>query len=192
MPKNLPNYLTIVRIIFVPIIFSLILTEKYLIAFIFFTISSLTDIADGIIARKYNLITEWGKLMDPLADKLTQISTLTALSIKGIIPFWILLVVTIKEVSMICGAFFLYKERIVTVNSKWYGKAATVLFYVAIATSLIIRQFSLNLSFDIIIYYLALIMTVFSLIMYFRDFYIKGYFKKENLKLTQEAENKEK
>ena len=79
MPKNLPNYLTIVRVIFVPIIFSLILTENYLIAFIFFTISSLTDIADGIIARKYNLITEWGKLMDPLADKLTQINTLTAL-----------------------------------------------------------------------------------------------------------------
>ena len=99
MPKNLPNYLTIVRVIFVPIIFSLILTENYLIAFIVFTISSLTDIADGIIARKYNLITEWGKLMDPLADKLTQINTLTALSIKGIIPFWILLVVTIKEIT---------------------------------------------------------------------------------------------
>ena len=92
---------------------------------------------------------------------------------------------------MVCGASFLYGRDLV-VSSRWYGKAATVLFYVAIATSLIIRQFSLNLSFDIIIYYLALIMTVFSLIMYFRDFYIKGYFKKENLKLTQEAENKEK
>ena len=154
-------------------------------------LSGLTDVLDGAIARKFNLITNFGKLVDPLADKLTQISVLCTLLFKGIIPLWIVVIVLLKEASMVCGASFLYGRDLV-VSSRWYGKAATVLFYVAIATSLIIRQFSLNLSFDIIIYYLALIMTVFSLIMYFRDFYIKGYFKKENLKLTQEAENKEK
>ena len=178
MSKNLPNYLTIVRVIFVPIIFSLILTENYLIAFIFFTISSLTDIADGIIARKYNLITEWGKLMDPLADKLTQINTLTALSIKGIIPFWILLVVTIKEVSMICGAFFLYKERIVTVNSKWYGKAATVILYLAIVLSLLSWKFTSLSNLTIYFYYTALGMTVFAGIMYAHKFLIGALKKK--------------
>ncbi len=80
MPKTIPNYLTIIRFIFIPIILYFILTENYLIAFAVFTLSSFTDIADGFIARKFNLITDWGKLMDPLADKLTQITTLSRIS----------------------------------------------------------------------------------------------------------------
>ena len=173
MPKNLPNYLTIIRIIFIPIIFALILTENYLIAFIIFTISGITDIADGFIARKFNLITDWGKLMDPLADKLTQISTLSGLVIKDIIPFWILIIITVKEISMICGAFFLYKKEIVTVHSKWYGKAATVILYLAIVVSLLSSKMSILSNVTIYIYYLALIMTLFAGIMYAKNFLVK-------------------
>ena len=191
MLKHIPNALTILRFFIIPFIIYYLVKDEYIFAFIMLVLSGLTDVLDGAIARKFNLITNFGKLVDPLADKLTQISVLCTLLFKGIIPLWIVVIVLLKEASMVCGASFLYGRDLV-VSSRWYGKAATVLFYVAIATSLIIRQFSLNLSFDIIIYYLALIMTVFSLIMYFRDFYIKGYFKKENLKLTQEAENKEK
>ncbi len=191
MLKHIPNALTILRFFIIPFIIYYLVKDEYIFAFIMLALSGLTDVLDGAIARKFNLITNFGKLVDPLADKLTQISVLCTLLFKGIIPLWIVVIVLLKEASMVCGASFLYGRDLV-VSSRWYGKAATVLFYVAIATSLIIRQFSLNLSFDIIIYYLALIMTVFSLIMYFRDFYIKGYFKKENLKLTQEAENKEK
>ena len=84
---------------------------------------------------------------------------------------------------MVSGASFLYGKDLV-VSSKWYGKVATVLFYLAIASSLLIRQFNFNYYFDIIIYYMALVMTIFSLVMYFREFYMKGYFKKENLKLN--------
>ena len=89
--KFLPNYLTIFRLICVPIIFSLILMDCYIAAVVFFLISSITDILDGRIARKYDLVTEWGCLADPLADKLTQISTITALIMKKVVPFWILL-----------------------------------------------------------------------------------------------------
>ena len=191
MLKHIPNALTILRFFIIPFIIYYLVKDEYIFAFIMLALSGLTDVLDGAIARKFNLITNFGKLVDPLADKLTQISVLCTLLFKGIIPLWIVVIVLLKEASMVCGASFLYGRDLV-VSSRWYGKAATVLFYVAIATSLIIRQFSLNLSFDIIIYYLALIMTVFSLIMYFRDFYIKKKKKKENLKLTQEAENKEK
>ena len=69
--------------------------------------------------------------MDPLADKLTQVAILVTLSIKGIIPFWILAVVVIKEFAMVAGASFLYGKELV-VSSKWYGKLATVIFYIAI------------------------------------------------------------
>ena len=180
MPKNLPNYLTIIRLIFIPIIFYFIFTEHYIIAFTFFSISSLTDIADGFVARKYNLITDWGKLMDPLADKLTQISTLSALSIRHIIPFWILIVVTVKEMSMICGAFFLYKNEIVTVNSKWYGKFATVILYIAIVLSLLSIKFNILSNFSIYLYYFALFMTVFAGIMYAKKFLIGNTSLKKN------------
>ena len=186
MLKHIPNVLTILRFFLIPFIIYYLVKDEYIYAFILLALSGLTDVLDGAIARKFNLITNLGKLLDPLADKLTQISILCTLLFKGIIPLWIVVIVLLKEASMICGASFLYGRDLV-VSSKWYGKAATVLFYLAIAVSLIIKQFSLNLSFDIIIYYLALAMTIFSLVMYFRDFYIKGYFKKENLKLTEEV-----
>ena len=185
MLKHIPNVLTVLRFFIIPFIIYYLVKDEYIYAFIMLAISGLTDVLDGAIARKFNLITNFGKLIDPLADKLTQISVLCTLLFKSIVPIWIVVIVLLKEASMVCGASFLYGRDLV-VSSRWYGKASTVLFYVAISTSLIIKQFSLNYSFDIIIYYLALIMTMFSLVMYFRDFYIKGYFKKENLKLTEE------
>ena len=191
MLKHIPNILTILRFFIIPFIIYYLVKDEYIYAFIMLALSGLTDVLDGAIARKFDLITNFGKLVDPLADKITQISVLCTLLFKGIIPLWIVVIVLLKEALMVCGASFLYGREMV-VSSKWYGKAATVLFYLAIAVSLIIRQFSLDFSFDIIIYYLALIMTIFSLIMYFREFYLKGYFKKENLKLTQEVENKTK
>lgn len=190
MLKHIPNVLTILRFFIIPFIVYYLIKDEYLFSFIMLTISGLTDVLDGAIARKFNFITNFGKLIDPLADKVTQLSVLCTLVFKGIIPLWILVIVLLKEAFMVSGASFLYGRDLV-VSSKWYGKASTVLFYLAITFSLIIRQFNLNFSFDITLYYLALFMTIFSLIMYFREFYIKGYFKKENLKLTEEIENKE-
>ena len=155
-------------------------------------LSGITDVLDGTIARKFNLITNFGKLVDPLADKITQLSILCTLVVKGIIPLLIVIIALLKEAFMICGASFLYGRDLV-VSSKWYGKAATVLFYLAIGVSMINRQFNLKILFDTnVLYYLALFMTIFSLIMYFRDFYIKGYFKKENLKLNEDSKLKSK
>lgn len=189
MFKHVPNILTMCRFVLIPFIFGSIVNNQYVAAFVFLTLSGITDVLDGFIARKFNFITNFGKLIDPLADKVTQLSLLCTLVFKGIIPLWILVIVLLKEAFMVCGASFLYGRDLV-VSSKWYGKAATVLFYLAIAVSLLIRQFKLDFTFDITLYYLALFMTLFSLVMYFREFYIKGYFKKENLKLNEETNNK--
>ena len=189
MFKHIPNVLTILRFFIIPFIIYYLIGDNYIAAFILLTLSGLTDVLDGAIARKFNFITNFGKLIDPLADKVTQLSLLCTLVFKGIIPLWILVIVLLKEAFMVCGASFLYGRDLV-VSSKWYGKSATVLFYLAIAISLLIRQFKLDFTFDITLYYLALFMTLFSLVMYFREFYIKGYFKKENLKLNEETNNK--
>ena len=178
--KHIPNLLTILRFILVPFIFIAILQFNFLAAFILLTISGLTDILDGFIARKYDFITNFGKLIDPLADKITQISTLIALSSIGIIPSWLLIVLFCKEALMIAGASFLYGKKLV-VSSRWYGKLATVLFYIAIVASLVIHYFHLAYQFDLYLYYIALASTLFALIMYYIDFYRKGYVNKEEL-----------
>ena len=178
--KHVPNILTMCRFVLIPFIFGSIVNNQYVAAFVFLTLSGITDILDGFIARKFNLITNFGKLIDPLADKATQISTLIALLFAGIIPDWILIVVFIKETIMIAGASFLYGKKLV-VSSRWYGKLATVMFYVAIVASLITNNFNLAFHIDIYIYYVALALTIFALIMYFKEFYQKGYVNKEEL-----------
>ena len=189
MLKNIPNALTIVRFIIIPFIVYFIITGQYIAGFVMLTISGLTDVLDGFIARKFNFITNFGKLIDPLADKATQVSVLASLTFKGIVPLWILLIVFIKEFIMVSGASFLYGKKLV-VSSRWYGKLATVLFYVAIVASLFIEYWNTTInplsplvSFDNYIYYLAILTTIFSLIMYFKQFYQDGYLKKENLKI---------
>lgn len=194
MLKHIPNALTILRFLLIPFILIYIFTGNYILAFVFFTISGLTDIADGFIARKFNLISNFGKLMDPLADKLTQIFTLTSLAICNIIPIWILIIVLLKEFIMIVGASFLYGKDVV-VYSKWYGKLSTVLFYLAIVFSLLLKQYSLTglwSQIDFIIYCFALIATVFALVMYIKDLYSKGFIDKQDLKKEVTVDKKEK
>lgn len=184
MLKHVPNALTIARFILIPFILTSLINDNYILTFTFLTLSALTDVLDGYIARKFDLISNFGKLIDPLADKSTQIAILTTLALKGIIPIWMIIVIFLKEFVMIAGASFLYGKELV-VSSKWYGKLATVLFYVAIVSSLAIKYFNISFKFDIYIYYLALGFTIFSLIMYFQAFYRDGYLKKENLKITK-------
>lgn len=184
MFKHIPNILTIIRFLLIPVIVVFCLQENYILAIIFLTVSGITDILDGLIARKYNLITDFGKLMDPLADKATQVSLLTILVIKNMIPIWILVIVVLKEFCMVSGASFLYGKELV-VSSKWYGKLATVLFYLAIVTSLVVEQLQGMIQFNvtlvkninIAIYYAAVVTTVMSLLLYIKAFYVQGYLK---------------
>jgi len=185
--KHIPNILTIIRFLLIPIIIILILSGNYLLGLVVFTISSITDVLDGIIARKFNFTSDFGKLMDPLADKLTQISVLTTLVIKDIIPLWILLVIVIKEFVLISGASFLYGKDVV-VYSKWFGKLATVLLYLAIVSSLLLSQFEAQiiaantlpkfiLDIDFNLFCLAIITTIFALVMYIKTLNKQGLIK---------------
>lgn len=189
MLKYVPNILTLLRLILIVPIVVMISTEHFIIAIIFLLLSGLTDVLDGFIARKYNFITDFGKLIDPFADKATQIAILVTLAVKNVLPFWILSVVVIKEFAMIAGASFLYGKELV-VSSKWYGKLATVLFYIAIGTSLIIRYLNTNIldseiyDFSIWIYLIALLATLSALILYFRAFNMKKYIKDEKDKIS--------
>ena len=184
--KYLPNALTLTRFLLIPFIVFPALQGNYIVAIIILTISGLTDIVDGAIARKFNYVSDFGKLIDPVADKVTQIAILASLVIQNIIPLWILLIVVFKEFIMVSGASFLYGKELV-VSSRWYGKLSTVLFYVAMVFSMGIRYFSkfnlpkFVLYIDKPIYYLAILSTIFSLIMYIKAYYMQGYLQKKPL-----------
>ena len=183
MLKHIPNTLTIIRFLLIPVILIGLFTNHYFIAFALVAISVITDVADGFIARKFDLVSNFGKLMDPLADKLTQISVITALVILHFIPLWILLVVAIKECAMIVGASFLYGKDVV-VYSRWYGKLATSLLDSAMALSILTKAFGLSNIWDtinLVLFAIASIMTVVSLILYIHDLSIYGVINKSDL-----------
>lgn len=184
MKKNIPNMLTLSRFVFIPFIVLAILSENYIQALILITLSGITDVLDGTIARKFNYISDFGKLVDPLADKATQLSILITLAVKQIIPIWVICIILVKEVLMIIGAILLYGKKTV-VASRWYGKLTTVLVYLAIVSSCIINHYNIWVinnpelnkeiiwNFDIILYVIVIISTLFSLFMYWKDDYRK-------------------
>ena len=117
---NVPNMLTILRLLLVPALllcFFLIPGEDHLVAMIIFFVASLTDVLDGLIARKTNQITPYGVVLDPLADKLLKISTLVAFCIVGIIPVWLVSILVFIDVGMIITGMCLYKITIKPISS---------------------------------------------------------------------------
>lgn len=133
---NLPNIITTLRFALIPLfikVFFSSLERSLLYSILIFILAGITDILDGYIARKYNIITKWGQAMDPLADKLMQLTVLVCFTIKKFIPLWIITIYGIKELLMIFGGIFLYASKDKTVlPANSYGKAATVIFYIAI------------------------------------------------------------
>ena len=94
---NLPNKLTMGRIIAVPFFIALYMTGYYWPALIIFIAASFTDLLDGKIARKYNLVTNFGKIMDPLADKILVYSAFCLMTGDGLIPAWVLIIILARE-----------------------------------------------------------------------------------------------
>jgi cardiolipin synthase len=146
---NIPNILSLFRIVLIPVfLYALNLDQPYgiYIAFGILAISYLTDILDGYIARKHNMTTEVGKILDPLADKATQIVVIIALVVKGLIPMFVLVIIAVKELLMIGGGAYIYfvlKDSMIPSNI--FGKTATGLFYVSVLLLLLKVPFAIYL-----------------------------------------------
>ena len=166
---NLPNKLTILRVIMIPFFLVALLVDgipagKW-VALAIFIIASFTDMLDGKIARKYNLITNFGKFMDPLADKLLVSAALIALIPLGKIPAWIVIVIISRE-FIISGFRLIASDNGVVIAASYWGKIKTVTQMVMIV--LLIADFS-NSIIDVletVFIYLALALTVISLVDY--------------------------
>ena len=130
---NIPNILTIIRMVLIPVFIALYYGGLTTLAFAVYVAACLTDAVDGYLARRFNQVTAFGKLMDPLADKLMQLSMMLCLASTGYMPWWVLIVLLGKEIVMVTGGTLLFKKHDVVVMSNWSGKVATVLLILAIA-----------------------------------------------------------
>lgn len=162
---NVPNILTIIRFLMIPIFAYFLCQREYFTAGLLFLLAGLTDVLDGFIARKFNQITPWGKLADPLADKLMQITALVILTfVLNFIPPIILVVVLAKELFMVAGSVVLYKQNDYVVSANWYGKLATVVFYFAIIMIIF------KAPFGKVFISAAVLSTLFAFFMYIRQY----------------------
>ena len=124
---NIPNILSFIRIIIIVPFVLYFLNDDYLLAALMLIFSGLSDMFDGLIARKLNQITKLGKVLDPVADKLTLTAVIICMGIK--FPEIILI---LKDVSMLIAGSFLLKKGIEPPAAKWYGKLSTVFFYISV------------------------------------------------------------
>lgn len=164
---NLPNKLTIFRVILIPffIVFLLIPITPYdkWIALAIFIIASLTDLLDGKIARKYNLVTNFGKFMDPLADKLLVCSALICLIELERIPSWMVIIIIARE-FIISGFRLIASDNGVVIAASYWGKFKTT--FQMIAVCLMIADIAALSMVTAIVTWIAVILTVVSLIDY--------------------------
>ena len=166
---NLPNKLTVLRVIMVPFFVFFMLTyvggaaNKW-IALAIFVIASLTDMLDGKIARKYNLVTNFGKFMDPLADKLLVCSAMICLIPSGKLPTAIVIVIIARE-FIISGFRLVASDNGIVIAANYWGKFKTV----SQMAMIIVLIADLGGVFDLIgqiLIWLALALTIISLIDY--------------------------
>ena len=168
---NLPNKLTMLRIILIPVFVIFMLGSPVLgaagriIALIVFVAAGLTDLLDGKIARKYNLVTNFGKFADPLADKLLVASALICFIELGRMPAWVVIVIIARE-FIISGFRLVAVESGIVIAASWWGKVKTSVTMVTII--FMIPNFGTTPVYIIeqVMIYCSLILTVVSLVDY--------------------------
>lgn len=164
---NLANKLTVFRVVLVPFFVVFILTDftqyNRWIAFAIFCIATITDKLDGTIAKKYNMTTNFGKFMDPIADKLLVSSALICLCSLGEIPAWIIVIIIARE-FVISGIRLVASDNGVTIAASWWGKLKTISQMTMIIIMLLNIE-KLTLLCDIVMY-ISLALTVISMVDY--------------------------
>ena len=168
MKMNLPNKLTILRTVMIPFFILFLYTDWFhgydkIIAAVIFIAASLTDMLDGKIARKYNLVTNFGKFMDPLADKLLVCSALIALVDLNKIAAWIVIIIIARE-FIISGFRLVASDNGVVIAASYWGKFKTT-FQMAAVILMIFNIPALTLVTNIVVV-IAVALTIISLVDY--------------------------
>ena len=166
--RHVPNFLTVLRLAAVPVFYVLMMDDKRTAAIWVFLFAEFTDVLDGIIARKFNFITPFGKIADPVADKMMQLTALFVLGRKDMIPRIIPYLVLFKELFLLFSGLFLIRKNI-DMSSKWFGKLTSVLFFIAILMAFL----GVPRKITDVMLWICVGMAVFASIMYIRNYFMQ-------------------
>ena len=171
--KYVPNALTILRLFMVPafaLLFFSSIADSHLYALLIFLLAGFTDWLDGFLARKYDVVSIVGIVLDPLADKLMLLTALFCLTIYGSMPIWVLAIILANEsILIIVGITMYFRKKKSVIPANKFGKAATVLFTLAVFLMIVLPGHSFTMTIMII----ALISKLISF-----GSYVIRYFKK--------------
>ena len=166
---NVPNMLSLLRIFIIVPFVIFFLKERYILAGVMLAISGISDMFDGAIARKFNCVTRLGKLLDPVADKLTLAAVMICLGIKFHSLLVIVIILLFKDLSMLVAGSILLKRGIDPPASRWYGKLSTAFFYFSVIVIVGVKAiFEVEIPMlTMILLTITTILMMFSLINYF-------------------------
>ena len=170
---TIPNVLTMIRLALVPVfvvVFFCVEESPKIIALCIFAAASLTDMLDGYLARKLNQITDFGKLFDPLADKLMVLTAMVCQAVAGVFPWAAVIIVGAKELLMVLGGIFLLSKDVV-VYSNIVGKAAQVCFIASLILSFFhdpLKTWGVQL--DLILLWITVSLAILALIVYTAEY----------------------
>lgn len=138
---TVPNIISIIRIL-LSVVFCVFYFSPSLrpISFFIMLISGGSDLLDGYIARRFNQVSNIGKILDPISDKLFQLSTIICFLLSDIIDLWLVIIILAKEAIMIIGGIVFYKKTHAIIPSKWYGKLSSCLFFLAFMVAFLVQQ----------------------------------------------------
>ncbi|MGN0759288.1 MAG: CDP-alcohol phosphatidyltransferase family protein [Candidatus Ventricola sp.] len=160
---NIPNCLTLIRIALLPVVVWRFRKGDSMGALIVYLLAMLTDAVDGFIARRYNQVTALGKLLDPLADKLSLVTLIALFVADGQIPLWLMGIILLKEVAMVVGGAVALKRGIV-VYALPIGKITTVAFI----TSIVVRFLGWRMTADVLLG-VSVVLSMVALVWYSLD-----------------------
>ncbi|HOD93686.1 MAG TPA: CDP-diacylglycerol--glycerol-3-phosphate 3-phosphatidyltransferase [Clostridia bacterium] len=161
--KHIPNIITLTRLCLIPVFCYFLWNENDFAAGLVFIVAALSDVVDGYLARKLNAISNFGKLADPFADKLMQISAIVLLFLLGRLKAWIMIMLFIKDFILVIGGLLYKLIYNFTVSSKWFGKLSALILNVIIAVCIL---FSLSMNITNMLMMIAMALQITSLIGY--------------------------
>ena len=172
---TIPNILTMIRLflipVFVVVFFSTPHDRNKIAALVIFAAASITDMFDGMLARKLNQITDFGKLFDPLADKVMVVTAMVCQALIGVFPWVAIAIVAAKELLMMLGGLFMLSRNVV-VYSNYVGKTAQVFFIASLLLSffhpsLVARNICLfGLTADLLLLWITVVLSLAALAVY--------------------------
>jgi CDP-diacylglycerol--glycerol-3-phosphate 3-phosphatidyltransferase len=163
---TIPNVLTMIRLLLVPVFVVLFLKGHKMASLGVFIAASLTDMLDGYLARKLNQITDFGKLFDPLADKLMVLSAMVCQGIAGVFPWSAIIIVACKELFMVIGGLLMLKNDVV-VYSNYVGKAAQVCFILSLVLAFFHDELAARgVQLDIILLWMTVALALCAMVIY--------------------------